>query len=216
MTELEIVYKVLTTSIRGTKDLSDSVSERLIRNMILEVRSTLLLNYTSNGRKIPSSILQDTTIKVSQKIQDNGIYEGDIPELLDFGKNRSLVRAHDYSDPLSINYDNAQQTNMFSQVKRYKQMNRFLYNQRTNKASIELSPDDTDRVSKMDAVSDSADTTISGIAGFKEDYNIFVTASFYNPSDVASYDWEKDNLPLPHSLENPLVNEIRKIYNRAD
>ena len=214
MTELELVYKVLSTSAKGRINNSDSLSERIIRNMLLEHRNNLQLNFTSNGRKIPQSLTQDFNINVTYDT-DRKLWVGTIPNLLDLGKNRSLVMVHDFSNQLSVNYGKTTQQSLFSstRVDKFKSLPTVGFNHRTNKLDFSIDVTDIDRINKLKPGTSSADLVIDGVV-VKDIYELYCVAALYNPEEANNgYDWKRDPFPMSQTLELPLMESVRKEYN---
>ena len=217
MTELELVYKVITTSGRGKINGSDRLSERVIRSMLLEHRSNLQLNFTANGKKIPQTLTQDINVEVTYDA-DAKKWIGDMPDLLDLGKNRSLVYVHDYSNQLSVNYAKTEQQSLFdnTSVKKYKTLPTIGFNHRTNKLELAIDTSDTTRVGRLKEVAGSSIINIDGVDVY-EDYKLYIVAVLFTPQDAenfgSSYNWKTDRFPISQTLELPLMESVRKEYN---
>lgn len=199
ITELKLVYKVLNTSRGGRYKDSDSLSERRIRATLLEQRANLLLNFTSNGKKISQSITQDFVVVM--KLVSGTQYEADLPPLMDLGKTRSLTLVHDYRNQMTVNHASVQQVSMFSAVNQYTRINTVRYNARTNKLITNI-----------------ADTTgLKPNTTNSSDFDFYCTGVLYNPEDAnafgSSYDFETSKFPFPETLELPLVEGTKKAYD---
>ena len=216
MTELELVYKILTGSGKGRINNSDVMSERLIRSIILEQRSNLLLNFTSNGKKIPQVLTQDfnTTVKI---VDDSDIYVGDLPSLIDLGKTRSLTYVNDFYSQLSVNHDLGLTNTLFdsaNRVEKYARVNTCKFNHRTDTLTMSIG-NDVKRLRKLNHASGAEIVdTIDGVKKYDK-YKVYCVGVLHNPSDCPDYNWKKDRFPLPQTLERPLMELAIKEYNLA-
>jgi len=217
MTELELVYKVLTSSGKGRINNSDVMSERLIRSIIYEQRANLLLNFTSNGRKIPQLLTQDFNIEVVLDDNQGSSYRGSVPSLIDLGKTRSLTYVNDFYSQLSVNHDLGVMNTLFdvNREEKYKRVNTCRYNHRTNELLLTIDNSDTKRLSALNVLKGAEVVdTIDGVDKYNK-YKIYAVGILYNPSDCPDFNWKKDAFPLPQTLERPLMELAIKEYNLA-